>query len=108
MKKLIIAIVMLLATFIVVASPQGVPTLTIAVVSSTPSLILAQNLNRGSLLIQNESGGNCYFSFAPFTGTNALLILTGQNYDSQEAYIKSAVYASCSPGSSLVLLEANY
>lgn len=107
MKKLLIMIGILLPA-LALPSSQGVPTLTVATVTSTPSLVLPQNLNRATILIQNVSGSNCYFAPVAFTGLNGLYLANGQNYDSQEAFIKSAFYASCTNGGSLIFLESNY
>lgn len=110
MKKLF-WLLMFLVTAVVLASPQGVPVLTQAtgISSSASTQILAANRNRGYLIIQNESGFNCTVAPVPIVNGIGLLLTNGQNYETIEAFTKSAWYATCTNnGSSLTILETNY
>lgn len=109
MRNLIVTALMLLVTFVVLASPQGVPVYTKATVGTTVSQILATNLNRGYLIIQNATTNNCVVSPVSFVSPNGLVVLAGQNYETDEAFTKTTWFAACSAANtSLNILETNY
>lgn len=109
MKKLFILLGLIIAA-VVAASPQGVAVLTQATgIGSSSTQILARNVNRGYLIIQNESGANCTVAPTPIVSGIGLLLTNGQNYETVEAFTKSPWYATCvNNGSSLIMLETNY
>lgn len=106
MKKLFLY---MLLPVLSLASPQGVPVLTTATgIGLTTKQILPVNLNRGYLIIQNVSGNSCTVAPVSFVSPNGLVLLTGQNYETDEAFTKTAWFASCAASSSLTILETNY
>lgn len=107
MKTLLLLLFVSLSLF---ASPQGEPVHSEATVTSTASLALAANKNRGYLLIQNKGSVSCYVRFgSTFTGTNGVLITTGQYYEPVSAFVKSAVYVVCASGSNTIhFAETNW
>lgn len=108
MKKLFV--VLFLLPFFADASPQGVPVITQYTVSTSSVQALAENKNRGYLLIQNNSSGNCWVKFGSTqTGREGVVIGTSQNYEMINGFVKSSVYMTCSAsGSSIVFVESNF
>lgn len=93
------------------ASPQGVPVMTTVTVTSADGIVVAQNLNRGYLGIQNQGTGNCYVAFgAATTAIGGYVILPpNQYYEPVEGFIKSAVHMSCPNNSfTIQVVESNY
>ena len=109
MKILFLGLLISLPLF---GSPQGVPLPPVVVtVGTTSTLIIAANLNRGYLMVQNQGAStiNCYISLAgPITANAGLLVVGGQNYEVVDGFTKSAVYGMCASPTTWVTQEINY
>lgn len=95
---------------LLLASPQGVPALTSTTVGVTSTVALAANPYRGYLIMQNQGPYSCVMAPASsVVSPNGILVLSGQNYELQQAFIKSAISVQCGGSSSrIVFLEANF
>lgn len=103
-------LLLLLFPALLIASPQGVPKLTVTTVGTTSVTALAANPYRGYLIMQNQSGASCIMSpVSPLVSPDGIQIDSGQNYEVQQSYIKSAIYMQCgAAGSRIVFLETNF
>lgn len=103
-------------TVIVNASPQGVPAMTnftVVTAGNQAYQALPYNKDRGYLIIQNNGSSTCYVSLgASLTGTigtQGLAIATAQNYEPQQAFVKSAVFVQCGVvPTQISFLESNF
>lgn len=107
MKTLLLFFV---SSVVLAGSPQSVPVHSQASIGTSSTLALAANKDRGYLMIQNKGGDSCQVKFgSAITGTEGILITAGQYYEPVEAFLKSAVYMSCTgSGNNVVFLEGNW
>ena len=112
MKKM--ALLILLAPILAIASPQGVPnqfevTITQAGVSTVAAPV---NLNRGYLIMQNKGSSTCQIGIGTGLknlGQDGLFIATLQNYEMQQAFMKSSVFLMCgSVPTTFTFVETNF
>lgn len=109
MKKLFL--ILLLIPVALMGSPQGVPqSITVATVGTSSVTALPANPYRGYLLMQHQGTGSCIMSpVAPLVSPDGIIITPGQNYEMQQAFLKSAVYFQCAnAGNRIVFLETNF
>lgn len=109
MKRCVIFL-MSLSGVLFAGSPQGVPVETTTIVGTSGVQVLAANADRGYLIVQNNGTGNCFIKFTgAITGSEGLIIGSGQNFEPTTAFIKKSLNMRCaSAGSSIVTLETNY
>ncbi len=95
---------------VLMASPQGVPKITVATVGTSASEALPANPYRGYLIMQNQGAGSCIMSpVTPLVSPDGLIIDPGQNYEMQQAFTKSAVNMQCATsGNRIVFVETNF
>lgn len=110
MKRIALFLGAVFPLLIWAGSPQGFPVESSTLVGTTPVTALASNKDRGYLIIQNNSSGQCQVKFASaVSGTEGLILGSGQNYEVNAAFLKSPVYMRCATAaSSIVFLESNY
>lgn len=104
---------LLLFPLVCFGSPQGVPAQSTATCGVVSSIFIASNPNRGYLLFQNQGSdttGHCYFKAgATVVGTGGLIVNSGQNYETVEAFTKQAWYCRCdSAAQTIEVLQTNY
>jgi hypothetical protein len=94
-------------------SPQGVPVQSTVSCLSTNTLLVAQNNNRGYLLMQSQGSdttGHCHLKAgSAITGTEGLWVNSGQNYETVEAFTKQPWYCKCDTTSqTFEVLQTNW
>lgn len=95
------------------ASPQGVPVQSTVSCGISSGVLVAANPNRGYLIMQNQgsdSTGHCHLKAgSAITGTEGLIVNSGQNYETVEAFTKQVWYCKCdSAAQTFEVLQTNY
>jgi len=84
-------------------SPQGVPGEATATCGTSSGVLVAANPNRGYLILQSQGSdttGHCHVKFGvPITGTEGMIVNSGQNWEVVQGFLKQAVYCKCDSAS---------
>lgn len=113
MKSLLLVLVLILNLNAFAGSPQGVPVESTVTCANTNTLLVAANPNRGYLIMQNQGSdatGNCHFKAGSvITGSEGLWVKSGQNYETVDAFTKTAWYCKCDTDAQTVeILQTNW
>lgn len=106
-------LVSLLLSTLCFASPQGVPVQSTFTCGVSNLQMLAQNNNRGYLLLQNQgsdASGHCHLKAgSAIVSSEGLWVDQKQNYETVEAFTKQPWYCKCdSAGQIIEILQTNY
>ncbi len=109
MKKLLF----LFISAIAIGSPQGVPGEVTATCGTSSGVLVAANQYRGYLILQSQGSdttGHCHIKFgSAITGTEGMIVNSGQNWEVVEGFLKAAVYCKCdSPAQTFEIAWTNY
>ena len=112
MKKIAaLFLLLLLASFeCYAAGPRSNMTNTEFILGTSDTTVLATNLNRGYLLVQNLGTDYCLVKFAlPFTGTEGIKILAAGGYYEPAVVPADAVHVKCnSAGQQVEVIEGQF